>query len=233
MTAGPGEMLASLLPAGVEVVSATDPAAADPLHPEEAATVAGAMEKRRLELTLSRHCARRALRALGAPTGPLLPGPAREPRWPAGVRGSITHCPGLCAAAVAWASQVGSLGIDAEPNEALPEGVADMVTLPEERTWLGRAPDTGIAWDRLVFSAKESVYKTWFPLTGRWLGFEEARLRLDPAAGTFRADLLAPTVIAGREVAGFDGRFAAVDGLLLTAVALAPTPAGERPTDPR
>ncbi len=42
----------------------------------------------------------------------------------------------------------------------------------------------GPSWDRLLFSAKESVYKAWFPLTGRWLGFEEAAITINPADGT-------------------------------------------------
>jgi len=51
--------------------------------------------------------------------------------------------------------------------------------------------DPSIRWDRLLFSAKESVYKAWFQLTGRWLGFEEASLDIDPSAGTFSARILA------------------------------------------
>lgn len=47
-----------------------------------------------------------------------------------------------------------------------------------------------IHWDRLLFSAKESVYKVWYPLTERWLNFEEARLSFDPAESAFRAEVL-------------------------------------------
>ena len=43
-------------------------------------------------------------------------------------------------------------------------------------------------WGRLLFSAKEAVYKAWYPLTGRWLGFEEARLTIDPGASLRRSD---------------------------------------------
>ena len=32
-----------------------------------------------------------------------------------------------------------------------------------------------ISWDRLTFSAKESVYKAWFPTYGKWLDFTDWR----------------------------------------------------------
>ena len=82
-------------------------------------------------------------------------------------------------------------------------------------------------WDRLLFSAKESVYKTWFPLARRWLGFEEAALLFtpgpDPERGTFTADLLVDPlpVVAGRPVRTLHGRYAVSGGLLGTAVTLA------------
>jgi 4'-phosphopantetheinyl transferase EntD len=44
------------------------------------------------------------------------------------------------------------------------------------------ASDPGTCWDRLVFCAKEAVYKTWFPLAERWLGFDEADVTIDAAA---------------------------------------------------
>jgi 4'-phosphopantetheinyl transferase EntD len=80
---------------------------------------------------------------------------------------------------------------------------------------LAAAP--GASWDRLLFSAKESVYKAWFPLTGRWLGFCDARITVNPADGTFAARLL----VAGAPLTGFGGRWLARDGLILTTVTAA------------
>jgi 4'-phosphopantetheinyl transferase EntD len=113
-----------------------------------------------------------------------------------------------------------AVGIDAESHDALPRGVLEQVCVEKERSWLVEAP-SGIHWDRLMFSAKESVYKAWFPLTGRWLGFEDAMVTFKPAEGTFYARLLVglPTV-AGRSVTGFAGRFLVRDGLVLTATTL-------------
>ena len=72
-------------------------------------------------------------------------------------------------------------------------------------------------WDRLLFSAKESVYKTWFPLTGRWLGFEHADVTITPD-GTFTARLLTELTEAQPPPTSFVGRWLARGGLILTAI---------------
>jgi 4'-phosphopantetheinyl transferase EntD len=180
--------------------------------------VVRAVPRRRAEFALGRHCARTALARLGASDGPLLSGSRREPLWPEGFRGSITHCDGYGAAAVARARDVASVGIDAELHGPLPEGVLALVADADERGWIAGRTGDGVSWDKVLFSAKESVYKAWFPLTGRWLGFEEAHLTFDPEAGTFRADVLVPA-----ERARFDGRFAVGGGLVFTAATVSAT----------
>jgi 4'-phosphopantetheinyl transferase EntD len=212
-------MIKSLLPAGAFGHEVIGERYCGRLFPEEEQLVAQAVDKRRREFSAGRGCARRVLAELGYPEAPILSGPKREPIWPDGVIGSITHCQGYAAAVVARAGEVAVLGIDAEPDEPLPEGVLDMVSLPEERSWLADAPPGSPNWDRMLFSAKESVYKAWFPLTGRWLGFEDARLTFSAADGTFRATVLvSPATLDGRVVTGFSGRFLAERGLVLTAV---------------
>jgi 4'-phosphopantetheinyl transferase EntD len=115
------------------VADATGPLPGEALLPEEEVLVARAVGQRRAEFTTVRTCARIALGRLGLPPAPLLSGPKREPLWPAGVVGSITHCDGYRAAAVARASEVAAIGIDAEPHDPLPAGILDRVTLPAER----------------------------------------------------------------------------------------------------
>ncbi|MEU9074616.1 4'-phosphopantetheinyl transferase [Kitasatospora sp. NPDC004745] len=215
-------MIGDLLPDTV----VTEVAYGDPpearLEPEEAEAVARAVEKRRREFTTVRHCARTALTRLGVPYRPLVPGLRGAPTWPDGVVGSLTHCDGLRAAAVARSGDLLSIGIDAEPALPLPDDVLEAVALPSEQRriadLLATHPDT--PWDRLLFSAKESVYKAWFPLTELFLDFNEAELALSPD-GTFTARLLVPgPVVGGRLVQGFHGRWAVRDGLLATAIAV-------------
>jgi 4'-phosphopantetheinyl transferase EntD len=191
------------------------------LFPEEAALLSRAVDKRRREFTTVRACARAALARLGVAPAPILPGLRGAPGWPEGVVGSMTHCAGYRAAAVARGGGVWTIGIDAEPNETLPDGVLEVVSREEERAWLRglMAADSAVHWDRLLFSAKESVYKAWFPLTGRWLGFEDATITVDPGKQTFAATLLVTTPPAGgRPLTGFTGRWLSRDGLILTAI---------------
>ncbi|WP_217236612.1 4'-phosphopantetheinyl transferase superfamily protein [Streptomyces sp. AC555_RSS877] len=232
-------MIEELLPATVVAVEAyghDEPANAR-LYPEEEALLVKAVPKRRREFAAVRSCARRAMEKLGVPPQPVLPGERGAPRWPAGLTGSMTHCDGYCAAALVRATDLASLGIDAEPDGPLPDGVLPAVALPAELDRLLRLgrDHPGTHWDRLLFSAKESVYKAWFPLTGQWLDFSEAHIefavgtagpvpdsgRGERLSGTFRAELLVPgPSVGGRRLGGFEGRWTVRRGLVATAVAV-------------
>lgn len=192
------------------------------LFPEEEALIARATEKRRQEFASGRERAREALAALGMGKVPILRGYRGAPQWPSGIVGSITHCAGYCAAAVARAGDLAAIGLDAEPNAALPGGVLEMVSLPAERARLRdlAAAQPGISWDCLLFCAKEAVYKAWFPLTGRWLGFADADITINPADATFRARLLVPAPDGSPLGDGFTGRWLSRDNLILTAIAV-------------
>ncbi|MFJ9036789.1 4'-phosphopantetheinyl transferase [Streptomyces sp. NPDC102406] len=214
-------MLADILPPKVAVKELGEDPPGVPHHPHETVHVASARPERRAEFITGRHCAREALRVLGVEPVPIPKGERGAPVWPAGVVGSITHCGGYRGAAVAFRGDVPALGVDAEPNEPLPDGVLRTIGLPAEHTMLSTLPARrGIAWDRLLFSAKESVYKAWFPLTGEWLDFLEADLTIDADAFTFSARLLVPgPVVDGVRWSTLRGRFTVRDGILLTAVA--------------
>jgi 4'-phosphopantetheinyl transferase EntD len=210
-----------------------------PLHPEEAPAVARAVPKRRGEYAAGRACAHAALAVLGAAPGPLRRDNRGAPVWPDGVVGSITHCDGYRAAAVARTADVLTLGIDAEPHGPLPEGVLDAVHSNEEERGALKGLTAAVPqvhWDRLLFSAKESVYKAWYPYHHRMLGFEDAELLLAadpdtpasrvPDRGTFTGRLLVagPLLEAGTGPEVFNGRWLVRDGLVVTAIAV-PNPA--------
>ncbi|MBU2663859.1 4'-phosphopantetheinyl transferase superfamily protein [Actinoplanes bogorensis] len=212
------EILRTVLPSTVTWVETRDDRGVTELFPEEAAVVAQAVAKRRAEFATVRWCARTALARLGVAAAPILPGQRGAPGWPDGIVGSMTHCDGYRAAAVARRGEVSALGVDAEPAAPLPDGVFEAIARPAEAEMVSklsvRSPD--VHWDRLLFSAKESVYKTWFPVAGVFLEFEEAELVFDPAAGTFRARLLVPGPWPE-----LSGRWAQTGGLVVTAIALA------------
>ncbi|MET9498110.1 4'-phosphopantetheinyl transferase superfamily protein [Streptomyces sp. NPDC006552] len=226
-------MMEELLPEPVVAVESygDEGAEAASLYPEEQALMTQFAATRRREFATVRFCARRAMAELGVPPAPVLPGERRAPQWPAGLIGSMTHCEGYSAAALAHATDLASVGIDAEPHDALPQGALEKIALPSESARLVRLQAQGLPvhWDRLLFSAKESVYKAWFPLTGEWLDFSEADIDITvtpcsaPAptalSGTFRARLLIPgPVVDGLRLAAFAGHWTIKDNLVGTAV---------------
>lgn len=222
-------MISDLLPGWVASVEVTGSMAPEPLPAEESAALGRLVPKRRLEFTIGRQCAREALQLLGVPRQPILVGPSREPVWPSGIVGSITHIEGFCAAAVARRAQAASVGIDAEAHEALPRGVLASVASEDEREAFKVLPTKGVFWDRVLFSAKESAFKAWFPISRRWLGFDQVRLDIQPEAaepvrGTFTAHLLGDElVVDGQAVKRLEGRYRVEGGRVLTAIVV---PAG-------
>jgi 4'-phosphopantetheinyl transferase EntD len=217
-------LIGEILPATAASAEAYHDDAEAALFREERALVARAVETRRRSFATTRACARRALAELGIPPAPILRGRGGAPRWPSGVVGSMTHCAGYRGCAVASSRDLITLGIDAEPNEALRPGSLRRIAGAEEMSRLRTlaAAEPGVSWDRLLFSAKESVYKAWFPLTGRWLAFEDATVTFDQAERTFGARLTARgPVMTGSPLSEFTGRWLARDGLVITAIAMA------------
>jgi 4'-phosphopantetheinyl transferase EntD len=203
----------------------SDPPDLAPL-PEEEPLIARSVAKRRNEFITVRHCARIALGELGVPPVPILKGEKGEPCWPDGVVGSLTHCTGYRGAVVGRTDAVRSVGIDAEPHDVLPDGVLNAISLEEERHEISALP-AGLHWDRILFCAKEATYKAWFPLTKRWLGFEDAHVvfDLDPpdggATGVFVSKILIdPEALSGPPLTALRGRWSVERGLVLTAILL-------------
>jgi len=180
--------LREILPDEVVVVKQLGPPMGWLLE-EEAEVLGQTVLSRGMEFAAGRTCARSALGALGVPTQPILRGLCREPIWPIGIVGSITHCDGYCAAVVAHNHKIKSIGIDAEPNEPLPNGILREIATENEIRSLDDFPSALTSWDRLLFSAKESIYKAWYPIMKCWLGFEEACVTIDPIAKTFQAQI--------------------------------------------
>ncbi|MFI5003526.1 MAG: 4'-phosphopantetheinyl transferase [Solirubrobacterales bacterium] len=216
-------MIEEILPPAVAAVDTREELLDVELFAEEQAALGQAVEKRRREFITARACARRALERLGVAPCAIANGERGQPLWPQGVVGSITHCAGYRACAVARETQVVGVGIDAEPHAPLPEGVLGEIARAEERPRLARlaGAEPAVHWDRLLFCAKEAVYKVWFPLAACWLGFEDATLTIDPVGRAFRARLLKPwpsPAAALPEI--LEGRWLVREGLVLAAIAL-------------
>jgi 4'-phosphopantetheinyl transferase EntD len=186
-------MLSNIVPPNVETCEKIGDFADCFLLAEEQVSLGRCAQRRLQEFAAGRDCATAALKRLGYPRCPLLRGASREPLWPSGVVGSISHCEGYCAAAVASTATVETIGIDGEVNRPLPEGVLKLIAFDEEITMLSHLPPDGVCWDRLLFSAKESLFKAWYPIERQWLGFEDARATVLPQNRTVWAKVLRPS----------------------------------------
>ncbi len=175
--------LANLLPAAAACRELWGPGDPATLLPEELASVRDFAPMRLREFAGARQCARLALADLGVASAPLLVGVGREPLWPAGITGSITHTAGYCAAAVCRVDTVVSLGIDAERLVTMDRAEWQALFRPAEIDWLDSlAPQDRLVMACTLFSAKESYFKCQYPLTRRWLEFQDVELRFDSSS---------------------------------------------------
>ena len=144
------------------------------LLPEEAPAFASSVVKVRRASGAARTVARQLLMRLGHPGCALPKSPSGAPIWPAGVIGSLTHDARVAVAAVGLCRDVDAIGIDVEPAEILPPDLLDIVATPQERSKIGDDPYRG----RLLFVAKEAVYKAVYPLDRTFLEHHDVQIDL-------------------------------------------------------
>jgi len=191
------------------------------IWPEESHLVESAVEARRREFATCRYLARLGLTLLGLPEQPITSDWRGAPNWPDGVVGTITHTSGFRAVALALSSNFEAIGIDAEPNLPLPARVHRLVMSSTEKESLeaAMAADPAVAWERVLFSAKESIYKVWHVLVGTWLDFLDVQVDINPAKRTFSFRLVKDeqALLLG-EGRTLSGRFAVSPSFVVTIV---------------
>ena len=199
---------------GIAVAAIRD---APALFAQEEAYVRQAVAKRRREFATGRDCARRALAQLGFPPNPIPIGRLREPVWPAGATGSITHAGDVCAAVAVRATDYPGVGIDLlESREAaaILAKAGSRITSADEEQEARAALPAGVDTLSFLFSAKESAIKALSARAGRLIGFAEVQV-------TFSGSCFQATLGAGEPaVSGWwqsAGRFL-VTGARLPAV---------------
>lgn len=173
-----------------------------PFDAGEAAYVANAVASRREEFHTGRKLARAALSQLGCAASGIPVGAGREPRWPTGFTGSISHCRGECVVVAGRRRDYLAIGIDFERKAELAAGVVAHVCRDEE---LG----AGGGIDPLLrFVAKEAFYKAYFPVTNVFLEFHDVRVDFELQQRRFTATLVADDKLGIRGQRGFAGEFA-------------------------
>ena len=141
---------------------------------DEVTAFATSVVKVRRASGAARIVARQLLARLGYPECPIPRATSGAPVWPGDVVGSLAHDARVAVAAVAASRDVGALGIDIEPAECLPSELLDLVATPQERLEIGNDPFQG----RLLFAAKEAVYKAVYPLDRMFLEHHDVQINL-------------------------------------------------------
>jgi 4'-phosphopantetheinyl transferase EntD len=141
---------------------------------DEVGAFATSVVKVRRASGAARIVARQLLARLGHPECPIPRAASGAPVWPEDVVGSLAHDARVAVAAVAASRDVGALGIDVEPAECLPSDLLDLVATPQERLEIGDDPFQG----RLLFAAKEAVYKAVYPLDRMFLEHHDVQINL-------------------------------------------------------
>jgi 4'-phosphopantetheinyl transferase EntD len=172
-------LLVELAPEGAGVAACrVDEASVETLREGERALVEAAREVRRVEFAAGRACAHRALAAIGVEASAIGCGARRQPLWPEGVTGSISHSAGLAVAVVTVCRPaVASLGVDLEGAASLDEELWPHVLSSSEQDHVRASGDPGLAVG--LFSAKEAAFKAFYPLLGVEIDFLEACVVLE------------------------------------------------------
>lgn len=194
----------------------------DELDSREQAGLSAAVSRRKWEYATGRICAMRLLLRLGRPGVKVGRREDGMPLWPDGIVGTIAHAAGVCVVAVADASNLAGLGVDVEPDEALESEIWERICTGAE---LDRLPFDDKAERgrrvRHLFSAKESVFKCQYPLTGVGFEFHDVEIRWIDGSPCFHAEYVGAKASIARIVGGLRGRIRCDAGLVLTSAILA------------
>jgi 4'-phosphopantetheinyl transferase EntD len=194
------------------------------LFPEEEVLVVRTVAKRRREFLAGRSYARRALSRLGGGATAILAEPSRAPRWPAGFTGTISHSASICAAIVARTTDIASIGLDLEGDAPLAADLVPLVCRDEDlvrRDVIERSIGADLA--KVVFVVKEAFYKTYFPLVGCFLDFNDVSVTIDPGSCTFVARLTNAARPSFGERRQLSGAFGCFDATLFAVAFVRPS----------
>ena len=146
-------------------------------HPEEWEDIASAAPNRQQEFVAGRHLARALSDQLGLPPAPLRRADDRAPIWPIDRTGSLSHADTLCAAAVGKRGTIQSIGVDVETIGRVEQKLwPTLFTEKEANYFSSLAPNKVALETTLFFSAKEAFYKCQYPLTQKWVGFQDVEV---------------------------------------------------------
>lgn len=164
--------------------------------------------KRRAEYLAVRYATQRLLRAWDCYDN-VCSAPNRAPVWPAGFCGSLSHTSECVIAVIAPAVGITIPGVDIEElSQPDIKEIADTFTTRQERDYLLSIENIDIETLLvIVFSAKESLYKSLYPEVGFFFDFDVACLcEINSQEQMFTLMLtqrLSPDYVAGSLISGY------------------------------
>lgn len=180
------------------------------IHPQERLLISpNANHKRQVQFALGRIAAHQTLLKLSTKHNaePVLKGRREEPIFPESIVGSISHCQlpnghSLAICAAAKNDKVFALGVDIqhirfEPTKRLANFICPNI---QELEWIYKDPSQTAKRFIMSFSAKESIYKAFYPICRKYFGFKDACLKWNQTKNSFDATLeitLCSTLQAG------------------------------------
>lgn len=160
-------------------------------------TIANSVHKRQAEYLVGRYCAQQALILMGNKDYTVGRYSDQSPKWPPSLIGSITHTHCFSMAAVASQQDYIGIGIDTEiitASTQIGNFAEQFISASEFK--LGINKFTKEIWLYIVFSAKESIYKSLYPKVSKFFGFFDVEIisvsKTDQKQGSLIARLIKP-----------------------------------------
>jgi phosphopantetheine--protein transferase-like protein len=155
----------------------------EPRYHSDLDPVINAVTSRQREYIAGRVLARELLDRIGVNAQTIASGPKREPLWPTGIVGSISHNERSCAVVVAQNSVVTSVGIDIETIGRIDRHLwANLFTEEETEHLQQLEPAAQSRQATVLFSIKEAFYKYQYPITQGWVGFRDVNVHQEDAS---------------------------------------------------
>jgi len=195
-----------------------------PALPGEEVSISRAVDKRKREFRAGRSCAHQAINGLlnnrTQDRVPIRVGNSRQPCWPDGIVGSISHSGTHCSAVVAMSSDIISIGHDVEKARPLEKNVHRMICTDNERHFISLHSESTIPLSTLIFSAKESIHKTYHPLNNHMLDFLDAEIEVDLTSNSFLAKITNPETNPTHNISQLKGSYSIDSNFIYTCIYL-------------
>ncbi len=150
---------------------------AEELMPNEKLLTTRFADKRLKDFSTGRFCARKAMTYIGYEPYEILMGDDKQPIWPKGIVGSISHTSILTGAVVGLSSQIKAIGLDIETIGKINPDMWRLLYTDNEQIFLNSLPPERVPlYTTLFFSFKESFYKMQHPVTNTYLDFIDVEI---------------------------------------------------------